>query len=49
MGLAGQDFDEGRAVVEAGVDQKQITFFKRSDQLDNEFVFGGTDLVEDKA
>ena len=49
MGLAGQDFDEGSAVVEAGVDQKQIALFKRPDQLENEFVLGGADFVEDKA
>ena len=49
MGLAGQDFDEGSAVVEAGVDQKQIAFFKRPNQLENEFVLGGADLVEDEA
>ncbi len=49
MGLAGQDFDEGGAVVETGVDQQQIAFFKRPNQLEDEFVLGGADLVEDKA
>jgi len=49
MGLAGQDFDEGSAVVEAGVDQKQIAFFKRLDQFKDQFVLGGADLVEDEA
>ena len=39
MGLPAQDFDEGGAVVEARVDQKQIALFERPNKLDNEFVF----------
>ena len=49
MGFAAQNFDEGGAVVEARVDQKQIALFKRPDKLEDEFVFGGADLVEDEA
>ncbi len=49
MCLSAQNFDEGSAVVEAWVDQKQIAFFKRPDKLGDEFVFGGADLVEDEA
>ena len=47
--MATKDFDEGGAVVEACVDQKQITFFERPDKLEDKFVFGGADLVEDEA
>ena len=49
MSLAAEDFDEGCAVVKARVDQKQIALFERPDKLENEFVFGGADLVVDEA
>lgn len=47
--LRAKIFDQGSAVVETRVDQKQIAFFERLDQLEDEFVLGGADLVEDKA
>lgn len=49
MSLAAQDFDEGGAKVEARVDQQQITLFERLNKLEDEFVFGGADLVVDEA
>jgi len=49
MGMSAQDFNEGSAVVEARVDQKQIVLFERLNQLEDEFVLGGADFVIDEA
>jgi len=47
--MSAEDFDEGGAVVEARVDQKQIALFERPNKLEDEFVFRGADLVVDEA
>jgi hypothetical protein len=39
VGMAEEDFDEGGAVVEACVQQKQISLLEALDELVNEFVF----------
>lgn len=48
MGFPAKDFDEGSAVVKAGIQEKQITLFETLDELADEFMFRGADLAVDE-
>lgn len=49
VGLPGEDLVESGVVVKAVIQQKQIPLLEALDEFANEFVFRGTDLVEDEA
>jgi len=48
MGLPVEDFGEGSTVVEAGVQEQEITLPEALDQLANEFMFRSADLAVDE-
>ena len=49
VGMAKEDPDESGAVVEAGVQKKQIALLEVLNELGNEFVFRSASLAVDEA
>lgn len=49
VGMAEADLDEGGAVIEACVQEKQVALFETLDELVNEFVFRSACLAVDEA
>ena len=48
MGLPAKDLDEGGGIIEAGIQEQEITLLEALDQLANKFMFGSTDLAVDE-
>ena len=48
MGFSIQDFAEGSAVVETGIQEEEVAFFESLNQLPNEFLFRSADFVVDE-